>query len=419
MPVLSTIEAKCKDCYKCLRACPVKAIRFRAGDGTSDGSPLAGRALHAEVVEERCILDGACLRVCPQGAKRVRPDVGRVKGWLESGEKVVASVAPSFAAAFPEEPLKVVGAVRSLGFAAVEQTAVGAELVAEAVREECRAVSSGSCRRPVLPVITTACPVVVNLMEMVYPDTLRHASAVVSPMVAHGRALKRAHPGARVVFIGPCVAKKHEAEREEVTGAVDAVLTFVELWDWLADEGVSLAEAEPSDFDGYRPETAPLFPVEGGMLRTASLPSDLVSGEWLALSGMDDCREFLAALSGGGGLPEELRGVRLVEMLACRGGCVAGPVMPDDGSTPAVRRQRLLRFVETRRRGTGGGAGGGRALPDPAGEKARGRPRLEPADLTRTYRDRRPELKTPSEKEVREILARVGKTRPEDELDCG
>lgn len=407
LPIISTIEAKCKDCYKCVRACPVKAIRIRGADCQPEAA-AAGRALHAEVVKELCILDGECLRVCPQKAKKVRPDADRVRKWLEVGEKVVASLAPSFAVAFGvEEPLKVVGALRTLGFAAVEQTAVGAELVSLASRDELDARRGDRAQRRSFPLVTTSCPVVVNLMETVYPQALRHASTVVSPMVAHGRVLRASYPGAKVVFIGPCVAKKDEAERPEVDAAIDAAITFVELADWFVEEGIRLERESPDEFDGYWPDVAPLFPVEGGMFRTAALPTDLVSGEWLAISGMEECRSFLAGLDAQAP-PPELERAGLVEMLACRGGCIAGPAVPDDGTSPALRRQRLLAFVEARRKEAASRSG-----------LAAVRPKLPEDALHRTYRDRRLPRKVPTEAEIREILARIGKTGPEDELNCG
>ncbi len=451
MPIISTIEAKCKDCYKCLRACPVKAIRVRgeavaaepqpgSGSGGSapasapgTGSAAGGRPLYAQVVKERCILDGECLRVCPQKAKKVRADAPRVRAWLEAGETVIATLAPSFAAAFElDDPLRVVGALKALGFAAVVETAVGAELVAASVREEVEELEASPSRGPGrrrLPLVATACPVVVNLMETVYPQALRHASTTVSPMVAHGRLLKRANPGAKVVFVGPCVAKKDEAERPEVAGAVDAALTFVELVDWLTEEGRDLARQDPSPLDGCRPKSSRIFPVEGGLMRTAALPTDLLSGEWLAVSGMDNCRELLADLAEGESPPPELDGIKLIEVLACRGGCVAGPAVPAADATPALRRQRLLNWavgsgagegVATVRATTGTEAG----LATGTGRKGRANlpaksPHLPPEALHRTYRDRRPRLEVPSEAEIKEILARVGKHGPEDELNCG
>lgn len=419
MPIISTIEAKCKDCYKCLRACPVKAIRFTGSANGAD--PSTGRALYAEVVKERCILDGECLRVCPQKAKKVRLDTGRVRDWIAAGQTVVASLAPSFAAAFGPEPLRVVAALRALGFAAVEPTAVGAELVAEAARAEVEAAAARAAETGGVtagPIIVSACPVVVNLVEQVYPAALRYLSGVVSPMVAHSRLLKRSYPGCRVVFIGPCVAKKDEAERPEVSDAADAALTFQELADWLFEEQLDLdrpgrhgrtaaasgQSLEAAQFDGYRPLVAPLFPVEGGLLRTATLPTDLVSGQWLAVSGMENCREMIESLAAGA-LPADLAEVRMVEMLACRGGCVAGPAMPDDGVSPAVRRQRLLRYVAQWQAEFGSGS----EVP----------PHLPSHDLRREYRDRRPVETSPSERQISDILARMGKAGPEDELNCG
>ena len=406
--IISTIEAKCKDCYKCVRACPVKAIRISGGSAGAGGG-----SLHAQVVKERCVLDGQCLRVCPQKAKKVRPDAGRVRDWLAAGETVIASLAPSFAAAFGlDEPMRVVGALRRLGFSKVGETAVGAELAAAAVREEVEEVGAAPRRpgAPVLPLVATACPVVVNLMETVYPEALRHASRVVSPMVAHGRLLKRLYPGAKVVFVGPCVAKKDEAERPGISDAVDAAVTFAELADWLFEESIDPAQVDPSPFDGPAPQVARVFPVEGGLLRTAALPTDLMSGRWLAVSGMEGCREILESLVDELP-PPELDGVELIELLACRGGCIAGPGVPDDRSSVAARRQRLLRFARP---------DAGPADAAAAGHGADSVLRvLRTEDLERDFTDRRPRAPVPSEAEIREILARVGKHGPEDELNCG
>jgi len=412
--VISTIEAKCKDCYKCVRACPVKAIRIRAGVAEAGARPM-----YAEVVEERCILDGECLRVCPQKAKRVRPEAGRVRRWLEQGEAVYASLAPSFVVAWPVEPGRLVGALRVLGFAGAGETAVGAELVAAAARRELeRVLATGQpgCGAtgsdgdvPRLPVVTTACPVVVNLMEMFYPEALPHASRVVSPMTAHARLLKAIHPGAKVVFVGPCVAKKQEAERPEAAGVVDAVLTLAELDDWFIEEGLDVARVEPVALDGPAPSLGRVFPTEGGFFRAASLPADLLSSRWVAVSGIDACREILGGLAAGG-VPAGLESALVLELLACRGGCLAGPAMPAGlRSLTVVRRQRLLAYA-----GPGDRAAGPAERPaEPFALD------LMEHGLERAFNERRPPAPVPTEEDIKAILARVGKHGPEDELNCG
>ncbi len=389
MPVISTIEARCKDCYKCLRSCPVKAIRFVGGSSKAE--------LRAKVMSERCLLCGTCLLVCPQKAKRIRSDEERVKELLRSGKQVIASVAPSFAGAFAGAPWgTVVSALRGLGFGRVEETAYAAAHVA---REHARAVSDTPA-----PVITSSCPVVVNLIEMYYPEALPHLARVASPMVAHARYLKKVHPGSAVVFVGPCAAKKDEADR---SGDLDAALTFVEVADWLDRERIRASALTPSPFDGPPPGVSRLFPLDGGLLRTADLPTDILSEEYRVVSGLENCMRFLADVRSGS---ESVRQIKVVEMLACAGGCISGPGLVTsagaDGDVNSRRRAVLdyhrNRAVEAAPRACGGAAG-----------------ETPSFDLGRGYAARRPETLSPDEITIRSILAQTGKLSPEDELNCG
>ncbi|MGE5485280.1 MAG: [Fe-Fe] hydrogenase large subunit C-terminal domain-containing protein [Ignavibacteriales bacterium] len=382
MAVISTIEARCKDCYKCLRSCPVKAIRFVGGASKSD--------LHAKVMAERCILDGTCLLACPQRAKKVRLEKDAVKALLESGRTVIASLAPSFAGALLRERQgRVVSAIKRLGFERVEETAYAAGSVSS---EHVKALDG---MEP--PVITSSCPVVVNLVEMYYPEVMAHLAPVVSPMVAHARYLKAAIPGAAVVFIGPCVAKKDEAER---SGDVDAVLTFAELSEWLREEGIDLESLEECAPDGPGPVAARLFPIDGGLLRTATLSTDVLSEEYRVISGVENCMQFFDRLRAD---HAEGNRLRLVEMLACTGGCIAGPGV--QGCVPVVeasdRRQTVIEYYRAH-------AGDERPAPAPV--------RI---DLSRCYKERSPGLAAPDEVTIRGILAQTGKLTPEDELNCG
>lgn len=383
--VITTTEAKCRDCYRCLRACPVQAIGFRT-------SP-EGTQLHARVDDAMCILDGRCVLACPQKAKRVRDDRERVKELLAAEGGAVASIAPSFPGALPLAPEKVPGLVRRLGFRQVHETAAGAFLVANAHLELLR---EGRCRRPLL---TSSCPVIVNILERHHPEVLPFLAPVVSPMVAHARLLRLSDPGARVVFIGPCIAKKREAALI-APDAVAAVLTFRELWDlWeeagLVRDGEAVAVDE-QDFDPPHPGVARLFPLDGGLLRSAGLPTDFLSGEVAVVTGLEQCFDLIRELARGG---PGLSGLQAVEMLACEHGCVGGP-KAIAGDDVLARRQRVLAYHGSRADGT--------SAPAPS-----------PVPLGQSYRDRRPDLTVPDEATIRAILARVGKTSPADELNCG
>ncbi|HHV62922.1 MAG TPA: PAS domain-containing protein [Firmicutes bacterium] len=426
MGVITTIEARCKDCYKCVRSCPVKAIRVTSG--------------HAEVVDDRCILDGRCTRVCPQKAKKVESGLDHAQSLVRSGARVAVSLAPSFVAAFPgARPDQVVAVLRLLGFSFIQETAVAARFVAAGHR---LLVEHG---KGPWPIISSSCPAIVNLIEKHYPGVIGHIAPVVSPMVAHGRLLKRTlGQDTAVVFIGPCVAKKGEAADKHVKGAVDAVLTFEELREWLSREGLDPETLEtqvesacagspdgPGGGCGFdripsasiRVEIAPgaaylstdspglarTFPVGGGLIKSAGLPSDLLEEDIAVVTGLEECMEFLEALPAGA--PE---GIKLVEMMACDGGCVDGPFICSDLSL-FQRRRRVLSY------GAGSGsAGRGRYLraasPELTGPQLPGQILLP---LMRTYGARKVDAPEPGEEDIRRILAATGKTLPEDELNCG
>lgn len=369
--VVSTNKARCRDCYRCVRTCPVKAVRVQKAQ--------------AEVVAEYCIACASCVRACPQRAKQIRDDLPAAKALVASGSKVIASVAPSAPAFFPvKEFAQLRSALKRLGFADAAETALGAELVAAEYR---RLWETGALVPA--PMIATACPTAVFLVEKYYPDLVPHLAPVVSPMVAHARYLKAAYgEDVRVVFIGPCVAKKKEAEDAPVEGAVDLALTFDELGRWLVEEGVEVGPPAGVARAGGHP--ARLFPVEGGMLRTAALDTDVLSPETLVMSGLARCRTLLDAVRGG-----EVK-AHLVEVLACPGGCIYGPAMLSEGSIYA-RRQQVISFAREREE------------PDP---------RALAVDLRRDFGGKYVPRPTVSEEDIRAMLARTEKYRPEDELNC-
>lgn len=376
--VVTTIGEKCRRCYQCVRNCPAKAIRVQDGQ--------------AKVVPERCIGCGNCIRVCTQGAKRVESDaVALTKSFIAAGEHTIACLAPSFPAAFPNvAPRQVPTALRGLGFAEVMEVAMGADLVGRAYE---RLLREQPERRPI---ITTPCPALVTYVERYLPQLVPYLAPIVSPMVALGRLIKqRLHPGAQVVFIGPCVAKKAEARDPAVEGAVDAVLTFKEITDWLAEAGVEVAAQPEGEFDGPTPGVGRIFPVSGGLLRTAALSADVLDNEIVVTEGVDRTTALLRDFG------QECLEARFYDLLFCEG-CITGPFAADHANAVAVKQQ-VARYT--------------------AEELAR-RPATPPErfadlDLSRVFFDQPILQRQPTEQEVRAILQQTGKFGPEDELNCG
>ncbi len=384
MGVLTTLEAQCKDCYKCIRACPVKAIKIDGG--------------HAQIWDEQCILDGRCLSVCPQNAKQVRDDLPKVRSLLASGAVLAASIAPSYVAAFDiPDPGCLVAGLRRLGFNYVAETAIGAEIVAKAHRD--------LLEQRQLPMITSSCPAIVNLIEKHYPKAIPYLAPVVSPMIAHGHMLHQQYGNeVQVIFIGPCVAKKAEADEEQFDGVIAEVLTFAELEQWFADAHINLAELVPEAYDALDTNWGRSFPIAGGLLRTAGLSTDVLASRMATVTGIEQSESVIQQLISGRELSLDI-----IEMLACEGGCVDGPCMvgPWEG---IARRQRLISHVEQ----------AGKGLPDGClSYGSEGEDGSLPAWLARTFADRELILPEPSEEELNKILAAIGKRTLQDELNCG
>jgi len=373
MGIINIKKIDCKDCYKCVRSCPLKAIRIKAG--------------HAEVIEERCILDGKCIDICPYNAKEIEDGLKKVKSLIQSEYKVMVSIAPSFVSSFDfQHPRQLVSALHKLGFARVEETAWAAELVAY---QHIKMLETHP-----KPLLTSSCPAIVSLIEIYYPEVIPHLSQVVSPMIAHGRMLKSEHgEDIRVVFIGPCIAKKKEMV--DVPGAIDVVLTFEELKQWLEEENIQVDSLPKEEFANERPQWSRTFPLEGGLFKTASLSSDMLSPEVLAISGVEKCMELLKDFD-----KDILQRINIIEMLACSEGCINGAGIKANTSLLS-RRQKLLEFSKQNEGGS---------LPVR---------KFKDIDLTREYRDRSITLPLPTEEDIRNLLYSTGKFTSEDERNCG
>ncbi len=357
-------KSNCKNCYKCIRNCPVKSIRFSGGQ--------------ANIIGNECILCGHCFVVCPQNAKEIVSSLETVKTMLQSGAPVIASIAPSFIANYNGIGISAVKkALSRLGFADTEETAIGATLVKSEyermLAEEKRDILISSC-----------CHSVNLLIQKCFPAQLQYLADVVSPMQAHCLDIKRRNPGCKTVFIGPCLAKKDEADH--YGDIVDAVLTFEELTQWLSQENIELSPEK----DSTEESLARFFPTTGGILKT--MVCNQTDYTYLAIDGVENCIAALRDIENGG-----LHNC-FIEMSACAGSCVGGPVMEKYHRSPVRDYAEVSSYAGTRDFDVS-------PLPASSMKKL-----IEPIDK---------KLKDPSETEITEILKQMGKTKPQHELNCG
>ncbi len=360
--VLKLKKSNCKNCYKCIRHCPVKSIRFSANQ--------------AHIVGEECILCGQCFVVCPQNAKEIADGTELVRVLLDGKAPVVASLAPSFAAYFEGVGFSALqDALKRLGFSAAEETAIGATLVKREYEKQIAAETQDV-------IITSCCHSVNLLIRKYYPELIRFLSPVVSPMIAHSTDIKRRIPDAKTVFIGPCLSKKDEAENSPV----DAVLTFEELSNMFTAAGIE-PERKMDHADESR---ARLFPTVGGILKTMDIPD--VGYTCLTVDGTENCKAALEDIAAG-----NLHRC-FIEMSACAGSCIGGPVMEKYKNSPVRHYQAVTTFAGKRDFAVA-------AAPEDTLKKHHAYIGVANAN--------------PSEEEIQEILAKTGKTKPEDELNCG
>ncbi len=370
MEVLGLKRANCKSCHKCIRVCPVKSIEFSGQQ--------------AKIIGSECILCGQCVVTCPQNAKVVRSDVERVKAAIAEGRRVIASVAPSFIVDFPVEGIEELDAMlRKLGFAGTGETAQGAYLVKSEYERMVR-----EKRQDII--ISTCCPSAVRLVQKYYPELVDCLAPVVSPMEAHARYIKEQDPDTFVVFVGPCISKK--AEAEDYPGAVDCVLTFEELRAWAEGEKAE-PEHLPCDLEGRRSR---FFPKPGGIIQ--SMDREGTGYRYYAVDGPERCVAALKDIQSG-----RLHNVFL-EMNICEGACINGPMI----------RSRQGGMLECQDRVTDYAAPG---FPDI-------RPKRDfqgggDISLACTITPKPVVERTPTQEELEAILAKMGKQSPLDELNCG
>lgn len=365
MPHCLTLKkSNCKNCYKCIRNCPVKAIRF-SGD-------------QAHIIADECILCGRCFVVCPQDAKEIVSEVEKVKVMIQSGEPVIASLAPSFVANYEGVGIEAVReGLQKLGFADAEETAIGATMVKTDYE---RLVHER--QKPVI--ISSACPSVNLLIQKHYPEMIKYLADTLSPMQAHCKDIKNRHPEAKTVFIGPCVAKKDEAQR--YPGLVDAALTFEELTEWMDKEHIEFERK----MDENPQSRARIFPTIAGILRT--MTDREPDYEYVAVDGIDNCISALEDIANGN------VGNCFLEMSACKGSCVNGPVMEKYHPHFIKDYMAVTRY---------------------AGPEDFPVEQPEISEMSRRYDILEGMKEIPSERKIQEILHKMGKKKPSDELNCG
>lgn len=300
-PVFTEIN-NCQDCYKCIRECPVKAIKIESD--------------RASIVKELCIFCGRCTLICPSGAKKVRDDVSRVKRMLRRNRPVYISLAPSFVSEFSDfSTTALIAALRKLGFAGVSETALGAEMVTSAT-------SAFLDDSPAGVYISTACPSAVDYIRKYKPELTKCLVGLQSPLMAHAGMLRRWFgDDIRVVFIGPCVAKKTESD--DFISLIDAALTFNDLRHWFEEEGMIPELISPSDADCFVPVRAAdgaLYPLDGGMVGTLRRASESKGVNYMHISGIANIKSSLAGLDA-----TKAESKVFIELLVCEGGCINGP----------------------------------------------------------------------------------------------
>ncbi len=362
---LALKKSNCKNCYKCIRHCPVKAIRFSGNQ--------------AHIIGNECILCGQCFVMCPQNAKEIVNETEKVKVLLQSGDPVIVSLAPSFVANYEKVGINSMKkALKALGFFDVEETAIGATIVKNEyermMREEEKDVIISSC-----------CHSINLLIQKHFPAALPYLADIMSPMQAHCTDIKKRYPEAKTVFIGPCVAKKDEAEHYDEI--VDAVLTFEELTNWLAEEGITLEEGT----DKNECSRARLFPTTGGVLKT--LEPNVNGYTYLTFDGVENCMAAIMDILSG------TIHKCFIEMSACMGSCVGGPVMEK------YRRSNAVKDVIT--------------VSKYAGEKDFEVSQPKSSELTKVFTYIEQLSPMPSATEINSILRQMGKFKSSDELNCG
>lgn len=370
---LFTNEAKCQDCYRCVRVCPVKAVGIKHNQAFVD--------------ESRCILCGKCIKECPQQAKYFRDDVEHVRELIRENSKVAVAIAPSFASVYSDwESERIPSALRKLGFSSVYNTSEGAFYVANGTKDFINESESKTH-------LCSSCPSFVSYIEKYEPKIVNKLVPIVSPMIAESMIIKQKYGiDTKVVFIGPCIAKKKEAERRENRGYIDAVLTYKELERWLNEEEIKLDRLEASGFDNSPLGYSTLFPISGGLFQTGEFKWNSFSETQIAVTGIEEISEALKYSKEN---PETI----IIEPLICSMGCINGPGV-DSEKNLFERKSNLSKYSAKYSKETEENA-----------ELVFKTKFLSDKEYMKVIEHR--------EEEIKAVLEKTGKYALEDELNCG
>jgi iron only hydrogenase large subunit-like protein len=374
--IIHTQKERCRGCYACVRGCPSKAIK------------VENRL--AEVMPDLCINCGTCVRVCVTRAKTIESDIEVVHNLLASNSNVIAIPSSSFPAALPGiRPGQFVSALKELGFSEVMEDAFGAELVSREYLKLLAEKKEG-------PIFSSTCPAVVSYIEKFYPQMTDHLAPIVSPMIAMGRLIKQANPRAKVVFIGPCAAKKMESKDENVAGVIDAVLTFPEIMDMFIASMVDLKTLPEGKFSGPKPNQARLFAISGGLLKMAGLSDDIVGNEIINAHGQDYVISLLTEIA-----RDDIH-THFINFFFCHG-CINGPAI--DNSLSIFRRRELVAQYAT-------------ADCDPK-QTELDIMKYSHLDLRRQFKAEAVSLPIAADKDIQDALLKMGKSSRVNRFNCG
>jgi iron only hydrogenase large subunit-like protein len=376
MRILDFYPANCKNCYKCVRNCSVKAIKMIDDQ--------------AQIVEEKCIACGNCLLVCPQNARNIHSDLENVENAFQQGKKIIVSIAPSYIGVY-DEPYKLISVLKHLGAYLVEETAIGAEQVSKLYSEYIKTTKKSNA-------ITTCCPTVNMMIQNYYPDLIKYLIPIDSPMVAHCKMIRKRHGSdAYIVFLGPCISKKCEAYGYQLSGVMDAVISFDEIDKLIESRNISISKFEETHPDLEGNYTGKKYPLEQGIL---SGIKNIVENSKFApatISSIDNLKKAFDALSN-----KEITNV-LIEANSCEGGCIGGPAVPKKSRNIYVRKIRARNKIQNLK------------------EKEYKNYSLEEKNLNniRNFRNKQYIHPKFTEEEIRNVLEQTGKHKKSDELNCG
>lgn len=377
--IVTTISQRCKRCYSCIRECPAKAIRVINGQ--------------AVVIEERCISCGHCVKVCSQQAKQILSEVDKVVNEILPTGNAVAMIAPSFPASFPKNYSRIPAALKSIGFTKVVETAFGADLISKYYSELAESNFEET-------IISSACPAVFNWVEKYFNEIIPNLAKVVSPMIAMGRYIKKNYGAdTKVVFIGPCVAKKSEYKDSSVSDAVDAVLTFAELKEIFDSKEINIEILDEIDIDPPHAYLGKSFPLTGGLLKTANISGDILEKEIIVVEGKERVEEIINEIA------EKKIKSKFIDILFCEG-CISGPAIDSDLNFYS-KREKVISFIDKNINSF---------------DKHEWKSTLynsRDLNLARLFHNKNQRRPMPSEDEIKKILARTNKYAKTDELNCG